>query len=69
MSNYEKFYKKISAPWRRHPAGIRALNRINALLTATVYAAYPAFLVRLIWNRDERWGKAAAVPEIGRAHV
>ena len=64
MSNYEKFYKKISAPWRRHPAGIRALNRSNALLTATVYAAYPAFLVRLIWNRDERWVKAAAVPAV-----
>lgn len=64
MKNYEDFYKKISAPFRAHPAGVRGLNLINTLLTGVVYVVYPLFLLWLMWNRDGRWIKAAAVPAV-----
>ena len=64
MNNYEEFYKKISAPFRRHPSGVKGLNLMNTLLTRVVYVVYPMFLIRLIWDRDERWIACAAVPAV-----
>lgn len=64
MNNYEEFYKKISAPFRRHPSGVKWLNLVNALLTRVVYVVYPVFLIRLMWNRDKRWIACAAVPAV-----
>lgn len=60
--NYENFYRKISAPIRRHPTAVQCLNRMNVLLTRVVYVAYPLFVLYLLWNHDERWIKVTAVP-------
>ncbi|MDD7389516.1 MAG: phosphatase PAP2 family protein [Lachnospiraceae bacterium] len=62
--DYEQFYSRISVPFRKHPAFIRALNLLNRCLTGTVYVVYPLFLMWLIWKRDSRWIRAAAVPAV-----
>ncbi|MGN0295218.1 MAG: phosphatase PAP2 family protein [Lachnospiraceae bacterium] len=61
---YEQFYSRISAPFRKHPAWIRDLNLLNRFLTGAVYVIYPLFLIWLMWKRDIRWIRAAAVPAV-----
>lgn len=62
--DYQEFYGKISAPFRKHPTGVKGLNLLNTLLTRVVYVVYPLFLIRLVWMGDTRWIRAAAVPAV-----
>lgn len=62
QQNYEQFYRRISAPFRRSPARIQWLNRINTLLTRVVYVVYPLFILNLMWNWDMRWVKVTVIP-------
>lgn len=60
--NYEVFYRKITASFRRHPEKIRFLKVSNRIFTGTVYLAYPLFLGVLLWKHDDRVWKTALIP-------
>lgn len=55
-------YRKMTRPFRDFPKRARVLHKINKIVTALIFAAYPCLLLWLLLNRDLRLVKAVCVP-------
>lgn len=62
--NYNRWYEKISAPFRAYPSLLGLLNGLNKGVTALIFVTYPLLLVWLLWKKDERFWKILLVPAI-----
>lgn len=60
----KEFYEKITAPFRRHPAGVKGVILTDKILTRTVYIAYPVFLISLCITRNPMLSRAIAIPAL-----
>lgn len=48
--DYAAFYRRLSAPFRRHPRWIRALRFTNRVIEVVMYGAYLVMVVSLAWR-------------------
>ena len=60
--HYDRFYRKISGPFRRNRRMRAAISLINKGLTGWVYVTYPLMLLFLILKKDRRVWKVSLIP-------
>ncbi|MGX8714519.1 MAG: phosphatase PAP2 family protein [Lachnospiraceae bacterium] len=60
--HYDRFYRKVSAPFRRKPWMKTLLKVLNWGLTAWVYVTYPMLLLVLFLKKDRRVWKVSLIP-------
>ena len=60
--HYDRFYRKVSAPFRRNPWMKTLLKGLNSGLTGWVYVTYPLFLLILFLKKDRRLWKVSLIP-------
>ena len=53
-SDYARCYERWSAPLRRHPRWVRALQRLSTVLTAVFYGAYGVLIVEVALSQPVR---------------
>jgi membrane-associated phospholipid phosphatase len=62
-------YDRISKWFLSHPAGLSAMKGLNLWLPRIVYFAYPALLVVLALDMDERFFRVLFVPAVAFGFV
>lgn len=67
MQDYQHFYQRISAPFRKHPHLVTALRLTNRAIEVLMYLAYLGMVGEQVWTRHGAAWPIIVVPGVSFA--